>query len=236
MSTPAGNVTNTSGSYGFAPSFGETLLYAMNLCGVRTTALTQQHYETGRMAANMVLSESSARGVNLWQVQLGCVALTQGCATYILPTNLIVLLDCYVTQNTGAAEIDRLILPISRTEYASFQNKDQQGFSTCYWLNRLLQPTVSLWPVPDGNQVAFKYYYLRQTQDTALANGAVPEIPVYFWKWFTLALASQLALIWNPGQAPMLEALADKAYAFAATQNVESSNFYITPQLGGYYR
>jgi hypothetical protein len=149
---------------------------------------------------------------------------------------LIVLLDCYITKNTGAAEIDRLILPVSRTEYASYQNKAQQGFPTTFWLNRLLRPTVSLWPVPNGQQVAFKYYYLRQTQDTALANGAVPEIPVYFWKWFTLALASQLALIWNPGAAPMLEALADKAYAFASTQNVETANLYISPQLGSYYR
>lgn len=236
MSTPAANVTNTSGSYGFAPSFGETLLYAMNLCGVRNTALTQQHYETGRMASNMVMSEASARGVNLWQVQLGCITLVQGCGTYQLPTNLIVVLDAYVTQNTGTAEIDLIILPISRTEYASYTQKQQQGRPNTFWVNRLLQPTINLWPVPDGNNPTLKYYYLRQTQDTTLSNGAVPEIPVYFWKWFTMALASQLALIWNLGAAPMLEALADKAWTFASTQNTETAAFYISPSLGGYFR
>lgn len=230
---PAGNITNTTGTYGFAPSFGETLLHAYNLCGIRPTSLIQTHYESGRMAANLVMSESSARGVNLWQVTQECVPLVQGCSTYSVPTNTITILDVYISQSQG---IDRIILPISRTEYASYSNKKQQGVVTTFWFDRLLQPTITLWPVPNGTQQTLKYYRLRQTQDTSLAGGAVPEIPVYWWNWFTKALAKELCLIWAPAQYPVLAAEADRAYGFAASQNTEQSNVYVSPQISGYYR
>lgn len=233
---PAGNITNTTGTYGFAPSFGETLLYAFNLCGIRNTALTQSHYETGRMAANMLMSEWSSRGVNLWQVDLQCVSLVQGCSTYPVPSNTIVMLDAYITLNNGAAGIDRIIMPVSRTEYASYPNKQQQGAPTTFWFDRLLSPTVTLWPVPDGTYTQFKYYRLRQTQDTALANAAVPEMPVYFWNAFTKGLAANLAISWAPSQYPVLKAEAAEAYQYASTQNVETANMYLSPQLSGYFR
>ncbi len=233
---PAGNITNTTGTYNFAPSFGETLLYAFGLCQIRPTALTQSHFESGRMASNMVLSEASARGVNLWQVDLQCVPLVQGCSTYQVPTNTITILDVYITQNTGTAGQDRIILPISRTEYASYPNKQQQGFPTTFWFDRLLQPTLTLWPVPDATATTLKYYRLRQTQDTALQGAAVPEIPVYWWSWFTKAVAVELALAWAPTQVPVLKPLADEAYNFAASQNTEQSNMYVSPQISGYYR
>lgn len=233
---PAGNITNTSGSYGFAPSFGETLLYAFGLCGIRNTALTQQHFETGRMAANMLMSSWSARGVNLWQVDLQSIPLQAGCATYPVPSNTIVILDAYYTINNGVTEIDRIMLPVSRSEYASYSNKHQQGIPTVYWNDRLLSPTVTLYMTPNGAQGCFKYYRLRQTQDTKLTGGAVPEMPVYFWDAFSKGLAANLALSWAPTQYPMLKAEATEAYNYAADQNVETSNIFVTPVTSGYYR
>src|ERR1700689_3645994 len=108
MSTPAANVTNTSGTYQFAPSMGETVLYAYGLCGIRNSALTQQHFETARMATNMMLGRWSSQGVNLWQVDLQRIKLIQGCPTYQVPSNPIVMLDMYYTINSGANEIDRI--------------------------------------------------------------------------------------------------------------------------------
>jgi hypothetical protein len=215
---------------------GETVLYAYGMCGVRRTALTQSHFDDARMATNMMMSAASARGVNLWSVDLQTICLVKGCSTYPVPDNTIVMLDAYITLNNGAAGIDRLILPISRTEYASYANKQSEGFPTTFWFDRLLSPTVTLWPVPDGTQSTFKYYRLRQTQDSTLSNGTSIEIPVYFWDWFSLGLAYRLALIWAPDKVPMLKPLADEAYNYAATQNVETAQQYISPMVGGYYR
>jgi hypothetical protein len=164
------------------------------------------------------------------------VPLVQGCATYPVPSNTIVILDAYYTINTGTTEIDRIMLPISRSEYASYSNKYQQGIPTVYWLDRLLQPTVTLYQTPNGSQASFKYYRLRQTQDTALQGATVPEMPVYFWNAFTKGLAVELALAWAPTQVPVLKPLADEAYNYAASQNVETANLYVTPVTNGYWR
>jgi hypothetical protein len=188
------------------------------------------------MATNMMMSAWSARGVNLWQVDKQTICLQKGCSTYDVPSNTIVMLDAYITLNSGAAAIDRLILPISRSEYASYANKKEQGFPTTFWFDRLLAPTVTLWPVPDGTQSVFTYYRLRQTQDSVLAGGLSVELPVYFLEAYNLGLSYRLALIWAPDRAIALKPLADEAYDYAANQNTETAQFYITPQIGGYYR
>lgn len=236
MSNAPANVTNTSGTYGYAPSNGELVLYSYGMCGVRRTALTQAHFEDARMACNMINGRWSADGVNLWQVDLQIVHLVQGQSTYPVPDNTIVILDGYFTISNGTTNIDRIMLPVSRTEYASYPNKQQQGSPTVFWMDRLLSPTVTLWPCPNGQQAYFKYYRLRQTQDSNLANGQSSEIPFYFLEAYALALGYRLALIWAPERAPVLKTLADEAWGIAAKQNVESSNFYVSPMVNGYWR
>ena len=226
----------TSGTYAFNPSLGEVTLYAYNLCGIRNTSLLQEHMQSARMAANMLAMRWSNQGVNLWAVDLVTVPLVQGQSTYTVDPNTVMILDAYVTTGTGTSEIDRIIMPVSRTEYASYPNKTQQGFPTTYWFDRLLSPTVSLWPVPDGNEVALKYYRVRQLQDSNFTSGQTVEIPPLWLEAFAMGLAFRLALIWAPDKVQMLKPLADEAYQIAADQNVEYAATYISPQIQGYYR
>lgn len=227
---------STSGTYSFAPSLGEITLYAFNLCGVRSTALLQEHMESARMATNMLLGRWSSEGVNLWAVDLQTIPLVQGTATYTVPSNTIVMLDAYVVQNSGGSAINRLILPISRTEYASYPNPTQQGFPTVFWFDRLLSPTVTLWPVPDGNESSLNYYRVRQIQDGNFTNGQNVEIPYYFLEAFAYGLAQRLAMIWAPDKAMMLKPFADEAYQIAAAQNIETAQQYISPTISSYFR
>ena len=236
MNDPMQSVLQTSGTYNFAPGMGDEILVAYGMCGIRRTALVQSHFEDARLVTNMMMAAWSSRGVNLWSVDLQVINLIQGQATYQVPSNTIVMLDMYVGINTGTAEIDRIIKPASRTEYASYANKTQQGFPTTAWFNRLLSPTVTLWPVPNGQQSVFKYYRLRQNQDSVLSNGTNVELPVYALEAYVLGLAWRLALIWAPDRAIALKPLADEAYGYFATQNVETSDVFISPMVGGYYR
>ena len=144
----------TSGTYTFNPGLGEVTLYAYQLIGIRPTALLQEHLETARISANMMLTRWSNMGVNLWKVDLVTVPLVQGTATYAVDPNTVVMLDAYIEY--GSPPIDRIILPVSRTEYASYPNKEQQGFPTTFWFDRLLSPNVTIWPVPDGSQTSLK--------------------------------------------------------------------------------
>ena len=227
----------TSGTRNFNPSLGETTLYAFNLCGVRNTALTQEHMQTAQFAANIVLTDWAARpGVNLWEVVLVTVPLVQGTQTYSVSPNVVSILDGYVTQSNRSTTTDRYILPISRTEYASYPNKTQQGFPTTYWYDKLLSPSITFWPVPDGNEVSFSYYAVQSIQDANLANAQQLDIQSYFLKAFVYALAHELAVIWAPEKEQLLDQKAEKAYQTAAEQNVEDSNFYISPMMSGYWR
>jgi len=228
----------TSGTYTFNPSLGEMTLYAYNLIGVRNTAVLQEHMEAARMATNMMLSRWSNQGVNLWAVDLQTVPLVQGQATYSVPSNTVVMLDAYMEIDNGNGQpIDRIILPISRTEYASYPNKEQQGFTTTFWFDRLLSPTVTLWPVPDGTSAQYlKYYRVRQLQDANLQNGEQVEIPYLWMEAFAYGLAQRLAIIWSPDKVAIMKPLADESYQIAADQNVETAQQYISPQIAGYFR
>jgi len=228
----------SSGTYNFNPGLGEITLYAYNLIGVRNTAVLQEHMEAARMATNMMLSRWSNQGVNLWAVDLQTVELVEGQATYSVPSNTVVMLDAYMEIDNGNGQpIDRIILPISRTEYASYPNKEQQGFTTTFWFDRLLSPTVTLWPVPDGTSAQYlKYYRVRQLQDANLQNGEQVEIPYLWMEAFAYGLAQRLAIIWSPDKVAIMKPLADEAYQIAADQNVETAQQYISPQIAGYFR
>jgi hypothetical protein len=228
----------TSGTYTFNPSLGELTLYAYNLIGVRNTAVLQEHMESARMASNMMLARWSNQGVNLWAVDKISVPLVQGQTTYNVDANTVMILDAYMTVDNGNGQpIDRIILPISRTEYASYPNKEQQGFTTTYWFDRLLAPTVTLWPVPDGTSAQYlTYYRVRQLQDSNLQNGQQVEIPYLWMEAFAYGLAQRLAMVWSPEKVAILKPIADESYMIAAEQNVEQAQQYISPQISGYFR
>ena len=228
----------TSGTYGFDPGLGELTIYAFNLCGLRATSLLQEHMQSARMASNMLLSRWSNQGVNLWKVDLVTVPLVTGQATYAVPGNTVTMLDAYVTNDQTGENIDRIIMPISRTEYASYPNKEQQGFPTVFWFDRLISPSVTLWPVPnvDNGPSTLSYYRVTQIEDSNLTSGQTVDIPYHWLESFAYGLAQRLAVIWAPDKVQLLKPLADEAYAIAAEQNVESSSQYISPMVSGYFR
>lgn len=229
---------STSGTYTFNPSLGEITLYALNNAGVRSTALTQEHMESARMAMNLMLATFANKGVNLWAVDLITVPLVEGQSVYDVDPNTVMILDAYMRIDNGtAAPVDRIIMPISRSSYASYPQKEQQGFTTCYWFDRLLAPTITLWPVPDGTSAQFlRYYRVRWLQDANFTGGQTVEVPYLWLEAIALGLASRLAVIWTPDKVAMLKPLAEEAYQTAALQNQEDVPIYISPSVSSYFR
>ena len=228
----------TSGTYAYNPALGEIVLYAYMNIGIRPTAVLQEHMEAARQAANMMLSRWSNQGVNLWAVDLVETPLVEGQATYDVDPSTIMVLDAYVRIDDGITNpIDRLILPISRTEYASYPNKENQGLTTTFWFDRQIAPRITLWPVPDGSSAQFlRYYRVRRIQDANLQNGETVEVPYAWLEAFADGLAYRLARIWAPAMAPALKGQADESYSIAAAQNIEQASFYISPMVSGYWR
>jgi len=236
----------TSGTYNFNPSLGEVVLNAFARCGVRRTALLQEHMQDARFEANLMFSEWSNRGVNLWKVDLQTIPLTQGVTQYFASTNsvsddaakTIMVLDAYITTNSGQeTQFDRVIMPISRTEYAQTPNKNLQSPPTVFWFDRLINPTITLWPVPDQTGVyTLNFYRVIQVQDAETTGAQTLDIP---YRWLDAAcagLAARLANIYSPDRSNLLEQKAAQAYDIAATQDTENVPLYIMPGLSGYFR
>ena len=224
---------STSGTYAFAPNLGDLVINAFAKCGIRRTDLTNQHMSDARMEANLMMSDWAGDGINLWQVQSASISLTQGTRSYVIPSNNVFILDVYITQNG----FDRLIFPISRSDYASLAQKNIQGYPTSYWFDRLIDPNLFIWPVADqDNQYTLTYYYMRQAMDSNLSNGTQPEVPWYYLNAFADGLAARLAYLYAPDKVSILQPKADKSW-FRALQ-VGSENVPITMNVAmrGYFR
>lgn len=229
----------SSGTYAFQPSLGELVLYAYNLIQVRPTSIVQEHMESARMAMNLLLAGWSNDTPNLWKVDLVEVPLVEGQATYDVDASTIVMLDAYIRIDDGSGSLpqDRIILPISRTEYASYPNKTQQGFPTVFWYDRLIDPTVTLWQVPDGVSAQYlRYYRVRQIEDAGFGSGQTADLPYRWLPAFANGLALELARIWNPGAIGAVAPFAERSLLKAQGQDVETAALYVAPILGGYYR
>lgn len=227
----------TSGTYNFNPSLGEVVLNAFARCGIRRTALVQEHLQDARFEANLLFSEWSNRGVNLWKVDLQTVPLIEGTTLYTVPSNTVMILDAYIATGSGQSEFDRMIMPISRSEYSQTPNKNLQAPPTVFWFDRLINPTITVWPVPDqSNYYTLKYYRVIQIQDAEMENAQTLDVP-YRWLDATCAgLASRLAAIYAPDRIQVLTARAESAYQIAAMQDTENVPLYIMPGLSGYFR
>lgn len=226
----------TSGTYTFNPASGELLIYAYSLIGIRRTALVQEHMADARMAMNLMLSSWGNDTPNLWTVELVSQALTAGVATYDVDPNVVMILDAYIRTGSGESQIDRIIWPVSRTEYASFPNKTLQAQPTVFWFDRLLEPTITLWQVPDDQQsYTLQYYACTVIQDANIPNAETLAIPVRWLDAFAWGLAARLAVSYAPDRAMALDAKAATALTNAMEQDTENVPLYILPAVSGYY-
>ena len=228
----------TSGTFSFAPSLAEIVLVCYARCGKRRPELVQEHFENARMESNLLLAEWANKGINLWEIDQQTINLTQGLATYPIPQETVFVLDGFIrTTDSGGNLYDRIIFPISRSDYAALTIKADQAPPTIFWFDRLVSPSVTFWQVPDnGGPYQFVYYRMRQTQDSVVAGGSQVEIPYRFLDAYAWELTARLALIYAPDRAMAINSKAKESWNFAAGADVEDVPMVITPVLAGYFR
>lgn len=141
-------------------------------------------------------------------------------------------------QNNADQVNDRILYPISETDYASIPEKYQQGLPTCYFYNRQSPiPTVTLWLVPGSTTGPYtlQYWYSRQIQDANLGGGQTPDIPYRFFEALCADLAARLAQKFAPAMWPTLKAEAQAQWKTASDADTEKVSLYIAPDLSAYF-
>lgn len=235
----------SSGTFIFSPSNGECVLAAFERVYIRAPEIRQEHMLTARREINLLFVEWSNRQVNLWSVVRNQVVLTPGVATINLPLQTVLILDASVVLNFGTSqESRRYITPISRTEYLSYANQQTQGSVTVYWMDRLIAPTVTFYPVPDSNgPYTFDYFSCTQIQDAGLAGGETPNLPYRWLDAMVSGLTSRFSRLYPP--PPGMDGLtfrklckddAEEAWRIAAAQDTENVPLLLAPNLNSYFR
>jgi hypothetical protein len=222
-----------SGTTTFNPTIGDLFLNAFSRCQIKRTELTAQHIQDAKLEANFIQIAWANDGLTLWTVDFQTIPLVQGTATYSVPLSTVMILDLYIVVSGNN---NRLIMPFSRTDYASLSNPSQQGVPTSFWFDRTLSPTVTFWPVPDGGEPSAFYYRYRQIDDANVPQGGNAEIPYLWIDAFTAGLAHRLSRAYAPQVEQLRKADYQEAYALAAKQGVENVPLHIMPRLQDYFR
>lgn len=232
----------SSGTYSWNLSNAEAVFAAFERIGVRAPELRQEHFLTARRELNDLFVELSNRDVNLWTVTRpedgNAITMVQGTLTYSIPSNVVMILDAYISLNFGTTnQTDTYVTPMSRTQYASLADRYNQGRPTSYWFDRTISPTVTMWPVPDqGGPYTFAYYAALQLQDANLPSGETPNMPYRWLGVLVSGLALRLARVYAPAMLADRKADYAEAWQWAAEQDVENVNTSFTPALSAYYR
>lgn len=230
----------SSGTYDFSISNGEVVLAAYERIKIFAPSIRISHMMTARRELNFLLAEAANKQVNLWKVDKVSVPLINGQSAYNVDPKTVMILDAWITTGVSSPTDanDIYITPISRTEYASFANKQTPGRPTCYWFDRLIAPIVTMWPVPNqSNNFVFNYYRCIQMQDAGLAGGETPDLPYLWLDWFVAGMAHRLSRPYSTMDVEkQRKADAVEAWTIAATQNTENVPMTLSPNISSYYR
>lgn len=227
----------SSGTYTYSPPASNLLLAAYARIGVRRTSITPEQIADGIIESNLVLVDFANRQPLLWKSELISQVLTQGVATYTLPSNVVMILLAYIETGSGTSTIDRVLGVLSTVEYAALTNKTQQAQPTSFWLDRQKTPTITLWQVPDGGGPYTLYMRcVTQVQDAVMPSGVTMDLPYRFLDAFTAGLAYRLARIHAPQLEQQRKMDAMEAWNIASGSDVENVPMIISVGNSSYFR
>jgi|TARA_B110000902_G_C14263269_1_gene570559 hypothetical protein len=223
----------TSGTTAFDMNFTEIAEEAWERAG--SEMRSGYDLRTARRSMNLLTIEWQNRGINLWTIDSGTVALTTGTSQYTLPSDTIDLLEQAIRTNSGSTtrQSDINISRISVSTFASIPNKLSRGRPIQVWIERLVDaPKINVWPVPDSNDYTFVYWRMRRIED---AGGGIEtaDMNFRFLPCLVAGLAYNIAMK-SPDLAPRIEMLkADYEFQFglAAGEDREKSSARFVPKI-----
>lgn len=229
----------TSGTTAFNLDLNELFEEAFERCGAELR--TGYDFRTARRSLNLLTIEWANKGINLWTLEQGAIAMVQGQITYNLPVDTIDLFDHVIRTQTGQAQTDININRISADTYLTIPNKNAQGRPIQVWINRqtgaqnpsgIQYPTINVWPCPDQNDYyTFVYFRLRRIQDAG-TGVTTQDIPFRMLPPLVAGLAYYMSLkIPNAlERSAMLKAMYDESWQQAADEDREKAPLRLAPR------
>ena len=228
----------SSGTYAWNPQIGDIVINAYARCGIRGPELTAQHLQDAATECNLLSVQFSNRNPSQYALETTTIPLVQGQAVYSLLNRVLAVAIVTMTVNYGTASaFDRVISPISSTDFAAIPNKTTQGPPTICNTQLLPIPTITFWPTPDGNgPYQANILAFRHQQDVSISGGQTMDLSYHFLDAFTAGLAARLARIYAPALYPMRKQDWEDAWNEVAEMDQTDDSLYIVAGLDSYYR
>jgi len=117
---------------------------------------------------------------------------------------------------------------ISRDDYLNIATKSTSGRPTQFYVDRLITPTVKVWPTPENSTDQFIYDRLVRIDDADASVNTV-EVPFRFYPCLAAGLAYYLALKRAPERVQLLKALYEEEFLRAAEEDRDKVNLTLVP-------
>ena len=222
----------TSGTTAFDLQIDDIIEEAYERCGMRTNS--GNDLRSARRSLNLLFSEWGNRGIHLWKVQLNEQQLTAGVATYTVPTNVNDVLEAYISSTAqsadGPATNDIALTKIDRSAYSALPNKLATGQPSQYYVNRQIDPTISLYVAPDASTYTYlKFYSINRIEDAGSFTNTA-DVAYRFLPCMCSGLAFYLSQKRAPDRIQVLKQLYEDELIRALNEDGSRTSVYISPQ------
>lgn len=213
-----------SGSKDFELDVNDYIEEAFERCGLM--AQTGYDLKTAKRSLNLMLADWANRGLNQWTIEQTTISLTQGTGNYSLGADTIDILSAVVRRSNTDYSIDR----ISRDDYISIPNKTQQARPSQFFVDRQINPTLKLWPIPENSTDVVVVDKLVRIDDADTQINTL-EIPFRFYPCLAAGLAYYLAIKRAPDRVQLLKAIYEEEFERAASEDRDRASFNVQPSM-----
>lgn len=225
----------TSGTTGFSLDIRDIVEDAFELCGL--SVRSGMDYRSARRSMDLLFIKWAQKGVNFWLIEERSTALTTGTETVDLDPDVLDVVEIYTRQNAGTQnQSDLHVKQIGLKDWAQYPTKKARGRPVNVWVEKNRDnPTLHLWPVPDG-PYTLVYHVLTRIEDTGGNGTNDADVPWRFLPALVSGLALEIARKKAPDRIPVIDPIYREDWLDAQSADRERRPTRFSPNLDPYVR
>ena len=139
-------------------------------------------------------------------------------------------LNQWTIQENSDLQMTRL----SRSEYASIPNKSTTGKPLQFFIDKQINPTISVYPTPDKSTTYTVHMNVLTRMDDVDAATDTLQMPFRFYPCLAAGLAYYLSIKKSPEKTAMLKTIYDEEFQRALAADEDRASVKITPDVSHY--
>ena len=224
---PAGTLTMTvaaSGSFSVAETItGGTSGATASITSIRSSTAIDITIPEGTFVAAETITGATSGATT-----------TVSAAISLTPIqSTIDVLSAVIRTGTGSGQTDVAISRISRDAYINIATKNSTSRPTQFYVDRLITPSIKLWPTPDNNTYTLVYDKLTRIDDVDNPQNTV-DVPFRFYPCLSAGLAYYISLKRAPQRTHILKAVYEEEFERAAAEDRDRASLSLTPSRDYY--